>query len=84
MTIQANIVVYFKPESVPQAIEILDETDFRAGPTTSGSLRVNVAEKKFKNHKETLDEGAPKAKTLSENDKKKMKAKEEEMNRCVG
>ena len=43
------LVVYFKPESVNLAIQILDDTDFRfgqEGPT--GKMRVKEAERSYK------------------------------------
>ncbi|KAL1961955.1 hypothetical protein VTN77DRAFT_736 [Rasamsonia byssochlamydoides] len=68
------LVVYFRPESVNLAIQMLDETDFRlgvAGP--QGPMRVQAADFSFKSQQE-----AP-AKT-SARDKKKIIRKTQKLN----
>ncbi|KAJ5166836.1 nuclear mRNA splicing factor-associated protein [Penicillium canariense] len=47
------LVVYFRPESVNLAIQMLDETDFRFGqPGPLGPMKVQAAELSFKSQKE--------------------------------
>lgn len=70
------LIVYFRAESVPLAIQMLDDTDFRfgeAGP--SGKMKVQAADFSYKNQQE-----AP-TKT-SARDKKKIIRKTQKLNRC--
>jgi HIV Tat-specific factor 1 len=69
------LVVYFRPESVNLAIQMLDESDFRFGETGPlGAMRVQAADFSFKSQQE-----AP-AKT-SARDKKKIMMKTQKLNR---
>lgn len=69
------LVVYFRPESVNLAVQMLDETGFRLGTTGSqGPMKVQPADFSFKSQQE-----AP-AKT-SMRDKKKILKKTQKLNR---
>jgi HIV Tat-specific factor 1 len=71
------LVVYFRPESVNLAIQMLDDSDFRlgvAGP--DGKMKVQAADFSFKSQQE-----AP-SKT-SNKDKKKIIRKTQKMNKYV-
>jgi HIV Tat-specific factor 1 len=47
------LVVYFRPESVNLAIQMLDDSDFRLGETgPQGSMRVQAADFSFKSQQE--------------------------------
>jgi HIV Tat-specific factor 1 len=68
-------VVYFRPESVPLAIQMLDDTDFRFGrPGPMGSMRVKAADFSYKKQKD-----APALKNVK--DKTKIMKKTQMMNR---
>ncbi|KAL1862157.1 hypothetical protein Plec18170_000981 [Paecilomyces lecythidis] len=68
------LVVYFRPESVNLAVQMLDETDFRLGVTgPQGPMKVQPADFSFKSQQE-----AP-AKT-SMRDKKKILRKTQKLN----
>ncbi|KAL3449567.1 nuclear mRNA splicing factor-associated protein [Aspergillus insuetus] len=68
------LVVYFRPESVNLAIQMLDDSDFRLGETgPQGSMRVQAADFSFKSQQE-----AP-AKT-SMRDKKKIIKRTQKLN----
>ena len=69
------LIVYFRPESVNLAIQMLDDSDFRlgaAGPT--GNMRVQAADFSYKSQQE-----AP-AKTTNR-DKKKIIRKTQKLNK---
>lgn len=75
------LVVYFRPESVQLAIQLLDDTDFRLGEALpAGKMRVVEADRSYK--RQNNDEGgaakgaaakAPDAKTQRDKSKDKMK-----------
>lgn len=67
------LVVYFRPESVALAIQMVDETDFRGG---QGSMRVQAAELSFKSQTEAPTKSAPR-------DRRKVLERTEELNRFV-
>lgn len=72
------LVVYFRPESVKLAIQMLDDTDFRLGvegPT--GKMRVTEADFSFKSQQEAPDKGRNKS------DQKKIIKKTQKLNRLV-
>lgn len=47
------LVVYFRPESVNLAIQMLDDSDFRLGVTgPEGPMRVQAADFSFKSQRE--------------------------------
>lgn len=72
------LVVYFRPESVNLAVQMLDETDFRLGMTgPQGPMKVQPADFSFKSQQE-----AP-TKT-SMRDKKKILRKTQKLNRYSG
>lgn len=71
------LVVYFRPESVNLAIQMLDETDFRlgvAGP--QGPMRVQAADFSFKSQQEAPEK-------LSAIDKRKIIKKTQKLNKYV-
>jgi HIV Tat-specific factor 1 len=71
------LVVYFRPESVNLAVQMLDDSDFRFGETgPQGKMRVQPADFSFKAQQE-----AP-AKT-NIRDKKKIMKKTQKLNRFV-
>lgn len=71
------LVVYFRPESVNLAIQMLDDSDFRLGQTgPTGAMRVQAADFSFKSQRE--------APVQSNNrDKRKIIARTQKLNRCV-
>lgn len=69
------LVVYFRPESVNLAIQMLDESDFRLGQTGPlGPMRVQLADFSFKSQQE-----APASTTTR--DRKKIMKKTQKLNR---
>lgn len=71
------LVVYFRPESVNLAIQMLDETDFRLGVTgPHGPMRVQPADFSFKSQ-----QGAPTKTNMR--DKKKIIQRTQKLNRWV-
>lgn len=73
------LVVYFRPESVNLAIQLLDETDFRLGrPNPSGPMRVQAADFSYKREKDVQ----PKV-TMTMKEKKKLKERAERLNKYV-
>ncbi|KAJ6143812.1 Nuclear mRNA splicing factor-associated protein [Penicillium samsonianum] len=71
------LVVYFRPESVNLAIQLLDETDFRLGrPNPSGPMRVQAADFSYKREKDVQ----PKV-TMTMKEKKKLKERAERLNK---
>ena len=77
-------LVYFRPESVVLAIEMLDETDFRFGqPVITGPMRVKEADSSFKSQKDqplASDQAKTKG-TGANRDRQKIIKKNQEMNR---
>lgn len=72
------LVVYFRPESVNLAIQMLDDSDFRLGVTgPEGPMRVQKADFSFKSQRE-----AP-AQT-SGRDKKKIIRRTQKLNKYAG
>lgn len=71
------LVVYFRPESVNLAIQMLDETEFRLGvPGPLGPMRVQAADFSFKSQQE-----APVNSNMR--DKRKIIERTQKLNRCV-
>ena len=78
--------MYHRSESVEQAINLLDEADFRPGqPTATGPMRVQEADSSFKSQKDkplSTDQAKTKG-TGANRDRQKIIKKNEEMNRYV-
>jgi HIV Tat-specific factor 1 len=75
------LVVYFRPESVDLAINMLDETDFRLGEKgPDGPMRVKAAERSYKKVQDLPETGDAK-KAPSAREKKKIIAKTQKMNK---
>lgn len=71
------LVVYFRPESVNLAVQMLDETDFRLGVKgPDGPMRVQPADFSFKSQQDVPDR--PNAR-----DKKKIMRKTQKMNKYM-
>ncbi|KAJ5097430.1 hypothetical protein N7456_008151 [Penicillium angulare] len=71
------LVVYFRPESVNLAIQMLDETDFRFGaPSPLGPMKVQAADFSFKSQQD-----APPKTNMR--DKKKIIERTQRLNKCV-
>ncbi|KAF3905428.1 hypothetical protein ABW20_dc0101584 [Dactylellina cionopaga] len=69
------LIVYFRPESVNLAIQILDDTDFRLGKEdVGGRIKVQAADYSYKAHQD-----APQDKKMTK-DKKKIIAKSQRLN----
>lgn len=69
------LVVYFRPESVNLAIQMLDESNFRIGqPGPLGPMKVQAADFSFKSQQE-----APTS--ISMRDKKKIMQRTQKLNR---
>ena len=78
--------MYFRPESVQLAIDMLDETDFRLGEKVlTGPMRVKEADASFKSQKDQplASEQAKKKGTGANRDRQKVIKKNLEMNRYV-
>ena len=78
--------VYFRPESVNLAIDMLDDSDFRLGVSgVKGKMRVKVADQSYKVQKDrpAASQEAKKKGTSANRDREKAIKKAEEMNRCV-
>ena len=74
------LVVYFRPESVSLAIQMLDETEFRFGVTDpSGPMRVEVADSSYKANQPD----APEKPKTSMKDKQKIIERTQRLNRYV-
>jgi hypothetical protein len=72
------LVVYFRPESVNLAIQMLDDSDFRLGVEgPMGKMRVQAADFSYKSQQEA----PPKS---SKKDLKKVIKKTQKLNRWVG
>lgn len=78
-----SVVVYFRPESVQLAINMLDDSDFRLGvPGINGKMRVKEADQNYKVQKDKpLPSDAKKKGTAANRDRQKAINKAEEMNR---
>lgn len=79
-------IVYFRPESVQLAIDMLDETDFRLGEQVmTGPMRVKEADSSYKSQKEKplATEQAKTKGTGANRDRQKIIKKNQEMNRYV-
>ncbi|KAK5034071.1 hypothetical protein LTR16_012042, partial [Cryomyces antarcticus] len=73
------LIVYFRPESVKLAIQMLDDSDFRLGQDLlTGKMRVKEADWSFKKQKEAPAEGG-KAKGKG-GDKQKIIKKTQKLN----
>lgn len=69
------LVVYFRPESVNLAIQMLDDSNFRLGESgPSGPMKVQVADFSFKSQQEVPT-------TISQRDKKKIVQRTQKLNR---
>lgn len=69
------LVVYFRPESVNLAIQMLDDSDFQLGVSgPNGPMRVQAADFSFKSQQEAPAKG-------SLRDKKKIMRKTQKLNR---
>lgn len=80
------MTVYFRPESVQLAINMLDETDFRLGQqVATGPMRVREAEASYKSQKELplATDQAKKKGTSANRDRNKVIKKTQEMNKYV-
>ena len=76
--------MYFRPESVQLAIDMLDETDFRLGQQVlTGPMRVKEADSSYKSQKEKplASEQARTKGTGANRDRQKVIKKNQEMNR---
>ena len=77
------IAVYFRPESVDIAVQMLDETDFRMGqPVMTGPMRVKAAEASYKSQKDQplAGDAAKKKGTTANRDRSKAIQKTQQMN----
>lgn len=69
-------MVYFKPESVNLAIQILDDTDFRFGESSAGErMKVQAADYSYKAHQDAPTE------KKSAKEKRKLIAKSQKLNK---
>lgn len=81
------LIVYFKPESIKLAIQMLDETDFRLGEEgPAGRMRVTEADRSYKKQQDRPKEGGEggeaKKRGPSKDQKKIMKTTQR-LNECV-
>jgi len=73
------LVVYFRPESVQLAIQMLDDSDFRLGEEgPTGKMRVKEADRSYKKVQDHPDASKPGPRTR---DKKKIIKKTQKMNK---
>lgn len=89
------LIVYFRPESVQLAIQMLDDTDFRLGQAApTGKMSVKQADMSYKRVRESKEAEKPQEagdgvmksrnKQLGHSkDKAKIKKKTEKLNACV-
>jgi HIV Tat-specific factor 1 len=79
------LVVYFRPESVPLAIQMLDDTDFRFGETRpEGTIRVKEADfsyKKVQGDDKTGGEAGAEKKGKPSKERSKVIKKTQKMNK---
>lgn len=81
-----RFTVYFRPESVPLAIQMLDDSDFRLGEKgPMGPMRVTEADSSFKAQKDQplASEQAKKKGTGANRDRNKIIKKNKQMNEYV-
>ena len=81
-----RVPVYFKPESVQLAIQMLDDSDFRLGEKgPMGPMRVTEADASYKSQKDQplASEQAKKKGTGANRDRNKIIKKNKEMNEFV-
>ena len=79
-----SAAVYYRPESVELAINMLDETDFSMGQqVVTGLMRVKEADSSYKSQKEQplSSEQAKTKGTGANRDRQKIIKKNQEMNR---
>ncbi|KAK4987620.1 hypothetical protein LTR28_001834, partial [Elasticomyces elasticus] len=70
------LIVYFRPESIQLAIDLLDDSDFRLGqPHPMGPMRVQEADNSYKKQKDVPADRKPNTK-----DKKKIMQKTQRLN----
>lgn len=77
------LVVYFRPESVGLAIQMLDDSDFRIGQSAGGRMRVKEADMSYKKQKEPAGDRAAQPaqnKKRSEREKQKVIKRTEKLN----
>lgn len=68
------LVVYFRPESVNLAIQMLDDSDFRIGQSAGGRMRVKEADMSYKKQKDTAGNGEkPTVQNKKRSDREKQK-----------
>lgn len=73
------LIVYFRPESVELAIQMLDDTDFRLGQEApAGKMRVGVADYSYKKQQTSDAPSKP-----NDKDKKRIIKKTQKLNRHV-
>jgi HIV Tat-specific factor 1 len=71
------LILYFRPESVDIAIQMLDESDFRLGVSApNGKMKVVAADFSYKTQKEAPAKGSAK-------DKKRIIKKTQKLNKWV-
>lgn len=70
------LIVYFRPESVKLAIQMLDDSDFRLGEAVAGKMKVTEASYEYKKQQD-----APVKKVKG--DQKKIIKRTQKLNRCV-
>lgn len=70
------LVIYFRPESVKLAIDMLDDTQFRYTPGNAAKMRVTEADSSFKKH----NEGGEQPKGRKTVDQKKAIARTQKLN----
>lgn len=75
------LVVYFRPESVQLAIQMLDDSDFRLGERSgAGRMRVKEADASYKKQKEAPAPKAASDKRRVAQDREKIKKRTEKLN----
>ncbi|KAL0261034.1 hypothetical protein SLS55_004726 [Diplodia seriata] len=76
------LIVYYRPESVPMVINMLDDTAFNFKQGVNGNMRVQVADSSFKKQKVgEADDKQPRPPRKSQMDKLRAEAKKKEMDR---
>jgi len=73
------LIVYFKKDSVPLAIQLQNDYEFKMGETANGTTRVQEADPSFKRHKDADHVAA----TLVRKDRKAAERNRAELNRYV-
>jgi HIV Tat-specific factor 1 len=77
------LVVFFRPESVALAIQMLDDSDFRIGQSAGGRMRVKEADMSYKRQKDSGEGHAPTTgqdRRRAEREKKKVIKRTEKLN----